>query len=309
MRGRFDVVGIGYSSVDYLGIVPCYPPEADEKTEMLEFSMQGGGPAATALVTLARLGAKVAFVGKVGDDDFGDFMLRELQREGVDVSMTLVEPGAKSPFAFIIVERGTGRRTILWTRSTASELSPREVDMKLIASASMLYLDGLQMEASIQAAKIARRKGVTVFLDADTLWSRSKELIGLCDVVIASKSFAKDLTGSEDYEGAIRAILDLGPRIAGVTLGEEGCICCDGGPIVHKPAFKVEVVDTTGAGDVFHGAFAYGLLSGWELDRIAEFANAVAALKCRKLGGRAGIPTLKEVLDFLGWTDAHHSLS
>lgn len=309
MKGRFDVVGIGYSSVDYLGIVPRYPPEADEKTEMMEFSMQGGGPAATALVTLSRLGAKVAFIGKVGDDDFGRFMLRELKREGVDVSMTRLERGARSPFAFIIVERGTGRRTILWTRSTASELSPQEVDMEFITSARMLYLDGLQMEASIYAAKLARERGVTVFLDADTLWSRSKELIGFCDVAIASKSFARDLTGGEDYERAVRAILDLGPRIAGVTLGEEGCICSDGGPIVRKPAFKVEVVDTTGAGDVFHGAFAYGLLSGWELERIAEFSNAVAALKCRKLGGRAGIPALEEVLDFLGWTDAHPSLS
>jgi ribokinase len=303
VKERFDVVGIGYSSVDYLGIVPHYPPDADEKTELLEFSMQGGGPTATALVTLSRLGAKTAFIGKVGDDDFGDFMLRELQREGVDTSMTLIERGTRSPFAFIIVERGTGRRTILWTRSTASELSPMEVDMALATSARMLYLDGLQMTASIEAAKLARRKGITVFLDADTVWERSEELIKLCDVVIASKSFARQFIGYDDRKEAIKRILSLGPKVVGVTLGEEGCLCSDGAEIVHEPAFKVEVVDTTGAGDVFHGAFAYGMLSGWDLKRIARFANAVAALKCRKLGGRAGIPTFEEVRDFLGWTD------
>ena len=301
MKG-FDVVGIGYTCVDLLGIAPKYPPDADEKTELLEFSMQGGGPAATGLVTLSRLGVKTAFITKIGDDFFGRFALEELRREGVDVSGAVIERGASSPFAFIIVERGTGRRTILWTRATTSQLRPEEVDMQLATSGRMLYLDGLQMEASLQAAKLAKERDVILFLDADTVQEGIDELIKLCDVVIASRAFAREFTGCDgDYEKALRSILSLGPRIAGITLGERGCICSDGRRVVFKEAFKVDVVDTTGAGDVFHGAFAYGVLRGWDLENIAEFSNATAALKCRKLGGRPGIPTLEEVLDFLGW--------
>lgn len=296
---NFDVVGVGYSAVDYLGIVPNYPPAADEKTELLELSMQGGGPTATALVALSRLGLKTSFVGKVGDDDFGRFMITQLQKEGVDTRGVIMEKSARSAFAFIIVEKGTGRRTILWTAPTVSPLKPDEVNRELILSARMLYIDGLMIDAALDSARWAKESGMTVFLDADTLNPQSVELIKLSDVAIASEQFARAFTKSYDPIEASKKLQEFGCRISGVTLGRRGSVCVMKGQVFKQSAFIVDAVDTTGAGDVFHGAFAYGLLQAWDLQRIMVFASAVAALKCTKLGGRPGIPTLKGALEFL----------
>jgi ribokinase len=296
---NFDVVGVGYSAVDYLGIVPNYPPAADEKTELLELSMQGGGPTATALVALSRLGLKTSFIGKVGDDEFGNFMVLQLQKEGVDTSGVVMEKGARSAFAFIVVEKGTGKRTILWTPPTTSPLRPDEVKRQQVSSAKMLYIDGITIDAALDSAKWAKETGITVFLDADTLNPQSEELIKLSDVAIASEQFAKAFTKSYDPVEASKRLQKFGPNITGVTLGTRGSVCVMGDRVYKHPAFMVNAVDTTGAGDVFHGAFAYGLLQAWNLQRIMAFAAAVAALKCTKLGGRPGIPTLNQALEFL----------
>jgi len=296
---RFDVVGVGYSAVDYFGIVDKYPPPADIKMPMNQFTRQGGGPVATALVALSRLGASVAFAGKMGDDEFGRFMMEELKKENVDIDQVVIEPGPLSQFAFIIVDQSTGSRTILWSQSDVSPLQPSEMDRDFITSARILHLDGLQMEAGIQAAHWAKEAGMTVVLDGDTIRPGIEELISLTDVLIASCNFAIQFTGKDSAEAAIHEMNALGPKIVGVTLGEKGCLIYDQEKIIQLPAFHVDVVDTTGAGDVFHGAFIYGLLEEWPLDKMAEFANAVAAMKCRKLGGRAGIPSLDEVMSFI----------
>lgn len=295
----FDVVGVGYSAVDYLGIVPNYPPTADEKTELLELSMQGGGPTATALVALSRLGLKTSFIGKVGDDEFGKFMVSQLQKEGIDTSGVVMEKGTRSAFAFIIVEKGSGRRTILWTPPTVSPLLPAEINRQRILSARMLYIDGLMMDAALDSAKWAKEAGIIVFFDADTLNPQSVELLKFSDVAIASEQFAKAFTKSYNPVEASKRLQKFGPKITGVTLGTRGSVCVMDDQVYKQPAFKVEAVDTTGAGDVFHGAFAYGLLQAWNLQRIMAFASAVAALKCTKLGGRPGIPTLNQALEFL----------
>jgi sulfofructose kinase len=295
---NFDVIGVGYSSVDYLGIVSEYPPPADVKMPMDEFIKQGGGPVATALVALSRLGAKTAFVGKMGDDEFGNFMKKELKKENVDISKVVTEPGASSQFAFIIVDGETGKRTILWSQSDVSPLRESEIDQDFVTSARMLHLDGLQMEAALASARWGRESGMTVVLDGDTLRDGIEELVKLTDVLIASHHFALQFTGEKDVDKAIYKMRSFGPKVVGVTLGVEGCVISWEDNIIRKPAFKVDVVDTTGAGDVFHGAFIYGLLQNWDIDKTAVFANAVAAMKCRKLGGRAGIPDLAEVLAF-----------
>jgi sulfofructose kinase len=295
----FDVVGVGYSSVDYLGIVDKYPPPADVKMPMSQFTKQGGGPVATALVALARLGARTAFVGKMGDDEFGNFMKSRLEKESVDISRVVTEPGASSQFAFIIVDQATGERTILWSQSDVSPLYTREMDREFVTSAQILHLDGLQMEASLAAARWAKEADMTVVLDGDTVRPGIEELIGLTDVLITSRNFAVQFTGEHDLEKAMYEMRSLGPGIVGITLGAQGCVLSRETTILREPAFEVEVVDTTGAGDVFHGAFIYGLLKNWQLKETAQFANAVAAMKCRKLGGRAGIPTLDEVMAFL----------
>ena len=296
---NFDVIGVGLSATDYLGIVDEYPPPADKKICMSEFAKQGGGPVATALVALARLGAKTAFVGKVGDDESGNFMKDQLAEEGVDVTQVVTEPDTSSPPAFIVVDKDTGSRTIFWSESNITPLKASEIDQEFIASARILHLDGLQMEAGLAAARWAKEAGMTVVLDGDTMRQGIEELVGLTDVLIASQNFATQFTGTGHQEAAINKMRSLGPEIVGITLGADGCMLLWESNLIRKPSYKVDVVDTTGAGDVFHGAFIYGLLQDWPLEKTAEFANAVAAMKCRKLGGRAGIPTLDEAMAFL----------
>lgn len=294
---KFDVIGVGFSAADYLGIADEYPPPIDEKTHMSRFTKQGGGPVATALVALSRLGATAAFVGKVGDDDTGDFIKRQLAEENVDISQVVVEPGALSCISFILVDGATGSRTIFWS-SDVSPLRVSEVDRDFIVDARILHLDGLQMEAGLAAARWAKEAGVTVVLDGDVITDGIGELVGLTDVLITSQNFAEVFTGLDDLEKAMHKMRLQGPEIVGITLGDDGCIFSWENNIHREPAFAVNVVDTTGAGDVYHGAFIYGMLRDWPLEKRARFANAVAAMKCRKLGGRAGIPTLDEVMAF-----------
>ncbi len=296
---KFDVIGVGLSAVDYLGIVDEYPPPADRKIRMSQFTIQGGGPVATALVALSRLGAKTAFVGKMGDDESGNLMKSQLTEENVDVSHVVIEPGASSHPAFIVVDQATGSRTIFWSEAQISPLRASEIDRDFIIAARILHLDGIQTEAGLTAARWAKEAGITVVLDGDTIMDGIDELVELTDVLITSHNFASQFTGIDDPERAMDKMRSLGPEIVGITLGDDGCILSWENNIHREPAFAVNTVDTTGAGDVFHGAFIYGLLQGWPMDKIARFANAVAAMKCRKLGGRAGIPTLDEAMAFL----------
>jgi sulfofructose kinase len=298
MQKRFDVVGIGYTALDYLGIVPHLPVE-NTKLEVRDFTIQGGGPTATALVAMRRLGLSAAYAGKVGDDAFGARMIEELRREDVDVSSVVVEPGATSQYAFIMVDAATAARTILWTRGSVSRLKAREVNLDLVRSARGLFIDDLEPEAALVAAKAAREAKIPVLIDAGSLRGGVRELLPLCDYIIASELFAEQISGSKDLRAALETLNAFGPKASVVTLGEKGCAFLSGTDVVDVPGFAVKAVDTTGAGDVFHGAYLFAVLEGLDTMRACAFANAVAALKCRRLGGRAGIPTLSEALAFL----------
>jgi len=294
----FDIIGLGYSAVDYLGVVP-HMPEMDTKLEIECFTRQGGGVTATAMVAAARLGAATAFVGAVGDDDLGDFTVRELDREGVDTSQVVRVPGASSQFSFIMVHKSTGKRTILWTRSNVPPLDPAALDRDFIASCKVLHIDRHEVGAAIQAAHWAHEAGAIVVMDAGTYAPEVDDLLPHADVLITSHAFATDLTGEPDPAQSVRALL-MGRRIAGVTCGDKGSwFATRDGDEFRVPAFEVDVVDTTGAGDVFHGAFSFGLARRWNARQCARFASAVAALKCTKLGGRAGIPTYAQTQRFL----------
>jgi len=296
---RFDVVGVGYTALDHLAVVP-HLPEENRKLEIGRFLIQGGGPTATAVVTARRLGLDAAFIGKVGDDDFGRSMLEELRGEGVDVSRVVVERGARSQYAFIMVDRISAARTILWTRGDLEPFTGGEVDCDLVSSARGLLVDSLEPAAALAAAGAAREAGVPVVIDAGTLREGVRELLPLCDYIVASELFAEQISEGGNREEALERIMEYGPRAAVVTLGERGCAAFTSSGLVEVPGFEVEAVDTTGAGDVFHGAFLFGVLKGWDIERICLFSNAVAALKCRRLGGRAGIPDLPEAMRFLG---------
>lgn len=297
----FDVVGLGCSCLDFFGIVPRLPG-LDEEVQMLQSIQQGGGEVATALVTLAKLGAKTTYVGKIGDDFVGHFIRHEFEYYGVDTTYLSVESGVTSLVSMVLVDAATGKRTIIAGTPTVSDLEPGEIPEDVVEEAKVLHLDGASPRAAVAAARRARVAGVSVMFDADVLVSDrdAAELLALTDIVIASRGFAARFTGTDDPEKAVEILSKNGPSTVVLTLGDRGSLCqTHGGPQFPMSAFEVDVIDTTGAGDVFHGAFLYGLLRSWELEKVAEFASAVAAMKCRKLGGRAGIPTLEAAMAFL----------
>ena len=294
----YDVVGMGLNSVDHLCVIPRFP-EFDSKLKMLDFRQQGGGQAATAMVACQRLGLKTRYLGKVGDDDFGRYSKKSLEDEGVDVEGVVVVPGARNQFAFILIDQHTGERTIIWDRDKRLVICPEEVPRDIICSAKVLLVDGHDAAASVQSAKWARNEGIIVVMDAERISEETAELISLVDVVIGERHFPERFTGISDLNEALAEIAGRGPRVAGVTMGKEGASAFCDGEFYHSPAYEISCRDTTGAGDVFHAAFIRALFEDWDLKRCLDFSNAVAALKCRGLGGRTALPDFDEVLGFM----------
>jgi ribokinase len=294
------VTGIGQCSLDYLARVEDYP-EADAKCEVLRWEEQGGGPVATALVALRRLGVEARFYGVVGDDEAGGKIRASLVEEKVDVGGLKVRRGASSQTAFIVAD-GRGRRTIFWRKPSGAPLGPEELGRGFLEGADFLLLDGLMPGVSLHAAGKAGESGVPVMLDAGRVREGTLDLARLSDYVAASEEFGRQLGLSdclETPEEFMRKAGGLFPGVFTITLGQRGSVTLSGGEVIYQPAFPVDVVDTTGAGDVFHGGCVFGLLKGWEPRQALRFASALAALKCRRPGGRAGIPTLEETLTFL----------
>jgi sugar/nucleoside kinase (ribokinase family) len=294
----FDVVGMGLNAVDFLTVVPEFPT-LNSKMKILQFSKQGGGQVATAMVALARWGVKTKYIGKVGDDELGQFSLRSIQKEGVDVSSVTIEPNTPNQFAIIIIDGVSGERTILWDRDERLMYRDGELRKEEICSGKILHLDGHDIRAAIQCIKWTKEEGIPTVIDIDKVEPLTSELIREIDFVITSSRFPSLFTGISDRE---KAFLELQKHTSGflcATLEDEGAMALINREILHVKGSKVKAVDTTGAGDVFHAGFISGLLQNWEVIEILRFANAVAALKCRDLGGRRGIPTLGEVQKFL----------
>ncbi len=291
------VVGLGQCSYDNLCIVDSFPAP-DTKKEVLEYETAGGGPVATALVSLSRLGVKCSFHGIVGDDEAGKKIRNSMKEENIDVHGLIARNQSNSQIAFICIEKNTGKRTIFWKRPSGAPLKPHELSDDFLDNADFLLLDGLMAEASLHAAKIAREKNIPVMLDAGSVRDGMLELARLCDYIVCSEEFARKFTNMRsgfDSEKAILKMRSFGVKAATITLGDRGSITLSGNDVFSVPAFPVDVVDTTGAGDVFHGGYIYGLLRKWSIKDVVRFASAFAALKCRILGGRAGIPALEKV--------------
>jgi ribokinase len=268
----------------------------------MEWTVEGGGQVATALASLSRLGVSCKFFGITGDDEAGSKIVESLIEENIDIRGLLKRPQSDSQVAFISVEQGTGKRTIFWKRPSAGPLMPDELPDDFLDGSDFLLLDGLMTEASLFAAQRAREMGIPVILDAGRMRSGMIKLASKCDYVVASEEFAKEYTvdsASFSPEKVLVQMKPFGAKAATVTLGSRGSVTDCGDEVFHVPAFKVNAVDTTGAGDVFHGGYIYGLLQNWDIKRVVRFASAFAALKCRKLGGRAGIPGLEEVEAFI----------
>jgi sulfofructose kinase len=294
----FDAVGMGLNAVDDLCVVPRYP-EFNTKVRMRALQRQGGGQVATAMVALARWGLRSRYIGKVGDDERGRFALESIRNEGVDVSHVTVEPGASNQYAFIIIDGRSGERTILWDRDERLTYRVGELPREAVCSGRVLHVDGHDVRAATLALTWARQEGIPTVIDVDKVEEGTAEMIRLVDFLITSTHFPRRLTGIEDPRDALEALGKETGGFVAMTLGREGALAMTPAGPVHCPGFSVESVDTTGAGDVFHAGFIFGFLQGWDLMRILEFANAVAAMKCTRLGGRPGIPALGRALEFL----------
>ncbi len=295
------VTGLGQCAIDHLFIVDSFPV-SDTKKEVQEWTIQGGGPVATALVSLAKLGVSCDYHGIIGDDEAGEKIEAALQEEGINVDGLLRRSDSDSQAAFILVEKENGKRTIFWKRPSAEALNPSELPSDFLEDADFLLLDGLMSETSLYAAKKAAEMNIPVMLDAGRVREGMIELAHMSDHLVCSEEFARGFAGTEDNFDPDKAILKMKVFNAvsvTITLGEHGSITMCNDEIFHTPAFIVDVVDTTGAGDVFHGGYIYGLLQRWEIKEVVRFAAAFAALKCRKLGGRAGIPSLDETMSLL----------
>ena len=284
-----------------MGKLSVYPEE-DGKCELMDLHTQCGGPASTALVTLSRLGIQTSFLGSISDDSRGIEIVKGLKKEKVDSTFLKITPGYSSQFAFIAITEN-GNRTIFWHRGSVPPLKPRDIDLSPFSKAKILHLDGLMIEAAQEAAKQAKNMGLTIVLDAGTMRKGSQELAAMVDVLIASERFAEPLVGdTAPPEKILEVLHDLGPKEVVVTLGSKGSIGLSDKTINFQKAFSVDAMDTTGAGDVYHGAYIYGLLQGWDMPNCMRFASAAAAIKCGHIGAREGIPHLKEIRKFMSET-------
>ncbi len=293
MTRRFDVIGLGVATWDFIGVA-AGDPILGSKQALARWIEMGGGPVATALVTLARFGVPVCMAGAVGDDGYGERIIAELQHEGVAVEGMQVRPGG-SHIAFVLAEPGRDRRTVWW-HNDRSVLDHIDLDPDLLKAARILHIDTHMPEVALKAARVMREAGGMVMIDSERMKESTLALLPYCDVQIVSERFGRESTGEAEPARSALVLHERYGAIVTVTAGERGSWCVAPGEAFHTPAFAVEVQDTTGAGDVFHGGFLYGLLQGWPLPKVARFASATAALKCRAFGGRAGLPRLDDVL-------------
>ncbi len=302
----YDVVGIGAYCIDFLAVMDGYPSE-DQKHEVPDMFMEGGGNAATGCVTVARLGGRVAYHGAIAMDFLTEPVLDGFRREGVDTEWIEMKEGA-TPFSFIIINKSANTRTIMFRKKGVPPFKKDDVNEELIRSTEVLFIDFYHPEASLKASEIASKNGIPVVLDAESIPRLADEIIENVSHLISSRDFAIRYTGlSEDAEdeGLLEElIVKVKCDVVGITLGERGSVFYDkdSEEIIRQDAFKVDVLDTTGAGDVFHGAFSFFLAKGYSLADIVRYSSACASLSCRRIGGRAGVPSYDELISFLDST-------
>lgn len=297
---QYDVVGIGGATVDHLNIVDHFP-EKDEKVVPLSSSIQGGGQAANAIACLARLGAKTAMIGTVGEGPIGKWAIETLKEEGVNTDCMVVQKGHDPALSSIIIEEKTGSRTIIADRGQLETFVVCDEMYDVVKNSKIMHSDAHFPKDNLELVKFAKENGVKICIDSEPHTPNSEDFVKYADYLIVSRRFVEEKF-HHDYEKALRDFIDMGAEIAIITLGKYGAIGMQKGDTdcTTVPEYPVEpIIDTTGAGDVFHGAFLYGLLQNWDFVKNMRFATVCAGLKCLKVGGRIGMPTLKEGLGAL----------
>lgn len=298
---QFDAAGFGVNAVDHLLVVPEFP-HSDTKARLIEHKQGAGGQTASAIVALQRLGMRTTYAGRFGTDTEGRFGLQSLKDEGVDIEFAEAIEGARTQVGYIIIEAKRGERTVIWERDPRLAYSTHDAPLEFAGRARVIHLDSHDPLACAVMAREAKAAGTIVSADIDNVYEGLKELLPLVDVLISSKEFPRILTGIEDAHAALVEIkARYGCAIVGLTKGGRGATIYYDGEFLETPAFQVPggCVDTTGAGDAFHGGFLYAMLQGEEIEASMRIGCAVAALGCRVLGARAGLPTRAELDAFL----------
>lgn len=295
-----QVIGIGSAVFDILMTADRFPAE-DTKLEGRETKLQCGGPCATALVAMSKLGVSSAYMGTVGGDMYGGFIRAELERYGVGTQYLRTAAGQQSFHSFILLNLANASRTCVWNRGTVQPPLAQDVDLDALKAAACLHLDGHQLDCAIYAAGKAREYGVPVSLDAGGVYPGIARLLPLVDILIPSEEFALRFTGCATAEEAAAALQQrFGPSVLVITQGSRGGFLWDAacGRPLRYPVYPVRAVDSNGAGDTFHGAFAAARIKGLLPPDAAAFASAASALKCTRFGAQQGIPSWTEVIAF-----------
>ena len=297
---QFDIVGVGLNATDTLLIVPKFPAYAG-KEPFVEEILSPGGQVASAMVTCAKLGLSVKYIGTCGDDERGRIQIESLAGTGINLDHLQVRKGCANQSAYIIIDHSTGERTILWRRTEDLRLEPEEITDEMITCAKMLHIDGHDTPAVARAAQIARQHGIPVTIDIDTIYHGFDRVLRHVDYLVTSSEFPVQWTGQADPLKALATIQnEFHLPVAAMTLGAHGSLARVDGKFYYSPAYVVNCTDTTGAGDIFHGAFCYAVLQGLPIQQTLDLSNALAALNCTALGARGKLATLEEAHALMG---------
>ena len=300
---KVDLVGVGLNATDTLIALPSFPV-AGSKVEYTTVKVLPGGQVATTVIACQTWGLTTRYVGKLGDDDAAALHRREFARAGADARLVAVQ-GCASPQSLIIVD-AAGERTVLCRRDERLVLQPTELDREWIVNARALHVDGHDTAAALQAARWAREAGVLVVADLDEAYPGIDDLLNNVDYLIVSRNFPGQITGETRLENALRCMRSrYGSVLTAATLGQQGVLAWNGSQLLHVPTYCVPVADTTGAGDIFHAGFIYGLLLNWPLQRQLDFACAAAALNCTATGARGRIASLTEIGELVAAGQKH----
>jgi sulfofructose kinase len=305
---EFDVVGVGLNATDTLILLSRFPAYAGKVAFEREM-LSPGGQVASAMVTCAKLGLRVKYIGTVGDDQRGRIQLASLRETGINLDDVEVRTNCANQTAYILIDQTTGERTVLWKREDCLRLDPQSITEEKISNARLLHIDAHDTPAVARAAEIARRHHIPVTVDVDTIYHGFDRVLPHVDYLVASSEFPVQWTNERDPFRALEMIQEeYHLPVAAMTLGAQGSLARTHGRFIYSPAFVVNCVDTTGAGDVFHGAFCYAVLQNMPMREALEFSNAMAALNCTALGARGRISTVEEAraLMFRAERRSHH---
>src|ERR1700731_4100684 len=294
-----DVAGVGLNATDTIIRLPHFPA-FNSKVEFRSSEVLPGGQVASAMVACSRWGLKTRYVGKIGDDAFGQLQQEGMERVGVE-SHWIVAANCQSQSSFILVDERNGERTVLWKRDPRLELRSDEIRREWVVRSKLLHVDGHDCAGAGAAARWAREAAIPVIADLDNLYPGVEALLENVDYLISSREFPARLTGEQNLVNSLQTLSGrFGCRLTAASLGEDGVLAWDGLKLHYCPAFEVTPVDTTGAGDIFHAGFAYAQIQGWDLGRALEFSCAAAGLSCMAPGARGGIAPVHQIEELIG---------